>query len=274
MFSPEYQRLLAQGTHEMYANPVLYDHEYKRRRADVRYYLRWVQSLVPPSAGPVLDLGCGTGRFLLPLVRAGYTTVGLDLSAPMLQQCAARLQRLSPRVRNRAHLVQSPFLPFPFARQFPVVLCTFHGLMHLYTHAEVSALLTQVREHLAPGGWFLFDVTLPDLSWLCKDPLGRHSKTRFRHPETGAWCTYSTNHSYDPVRQIAFIRLFYEHASSTDVVHLVQRQFFPVELEGLLADHGFHVARRHGDFDNSPLDPDSPEQIIHAQRRYSADLSR
>jgi ubiquinone/menaquinone biosynthesis C-methylase UbiE len=59
----------------------LYDHvvPYRERR-DVDFFVAAARE----SGGPVLEVGCGTGRVLLPIARAGVDIVGLDLSSSML----------------------------------------------------------------------------------------------------------------------------------------------------------------------------------------------
>lgn len=58
----------------------------------------YFQRLIERSGEPALDLGCGTGRLLLPFLRAGIDIDGCDYSADMLAQCEARAQAegLSP----------------------------------------------------------------------------------------------------------------------------------------------------------------------------------
>src|SRR5690349_15644866 len=84
------------GTREHYEDPALYDHEYRRRRVDVAHYRALVaEELGDRSAGrrrgpDVLELGCGTGRLLLPLARDGFSIVGVDASRPMLARLDER----------------------------------------------------------------------------------------------------------------------------------------------------------------------------------------
>ena len=65
-------------------DPLLYDWEYRRRRDDVRFY----RTLAGERGGPVLNLGCGTGRLMLPLLRDGHVVVGVDRARPMLTRAA------------------------------------------------------------------------------------------------------------------------------------------------------------------------------------------
>src|SRR5262249_55022869 len=143
----------------------------------------------------------------------------------------------------------------------------------------------RVAAHLEPGGCFAFDVQMPDLAWLIRDPAKRWARTRFTDPSTGTSMYYSTNHDYDPVRQIAMIRLYYEPASEARaeassaaaaqrqpaaggvapggrVVQLSQRKFFPAELEALVGHAGFRVAERYGDFSFRPLGGSAESQVL------------
>ncbi len=85
-------------------------------RRDVPFWRR----LALAADGPVLELGCGTGRVTLPLARAGAAMVGVDLSAPMLKRARTACARARLRGR-RARLVRGDIraLPFPDARFAP-----------------------------------------------------------------------------------------------------------------------------------------------------------
>ena len=76
---------------------------------------------------------------------------------------------------------------------------------------------------------------------------------------------YSTNHDYDPVAQIALIRLYYEPVDGkgpTKIVKLSQRKFFPAELEALIAHAGLRLVARYGDFSFQPLDATAESQVL------------
>src|SRR5207248_1120133 len=83
----------------------------------------------------------------------------------------------------------------------PVVICPFNAMMHLYTADDFARFFTVVRDHLAPGGRFLFDVLNPDLRWLARDSDRRWARTRFRDPRTGRIYYYSNNAYYDAATQ-------------------------------------------------------------------------
>jgi len=260
------------GAGEHYADGVLYDYEYRRRREDVRFYRRTAAELLG-EPGLILELACGTGRITVPLLRDGHRVVGMDLSEAMLGRARARFARLGRAARARSLLVRADLRSFAFGRRFPLVIMAFNCLEHLYTAEELTACLSRVRDHLAPGGHFVFDVQNPDLRWLSRDPRRRWARTRFRHPRTGVQTEYSTNHVYDPIRQINVIRFYYQGVGEgrrdheLAVVRLSQRMFFPAELEALVRAHGLEPEARYGDFDGEPLSGDSASQVLICRSR-------
>ena len=251
------------GAHEHYRDAALYDYEYRRRRDDVRWYVELAQRLVP-AGGRILELGAGSGRVTVPLARAGFAVTALDHAPAMLAALDERRARLPAAVAARISPVQGDLRTFALGRRFDLVIAAFNVVEHLYTRVEVDAFLRAVRRHLRPGARLAFDVQLPDPAWLARDASRRWARTRFRHPTSGATLFYSTNHDYDPVSQIAVIRLYYtpEKRGREEVVVLTQRKFFPAELEALVAHGGFRVEARHGDFEGGPLGPGSESQVL------------
>src|SRR5262245_50125021 len=60
-----------------------------------------------PTPGRMLDLGCGTGRLLLPFARRGYQVVGVDLSDEMLRIAGEKAAAAGVEVlRVKANLVE------------------------------------------------------------------------------------------------------------------------------------------------------------------------
>src|ERR1700693_3291004 len=121
---------------------------------DVAFY----GNLARESGGPVLELGCGTGRVLLPIVRDGIACTGLDSSEAMLEE----FRRKDPPGNLR--LLAGGMESFDLAPdRFPLIFSAFRAFQHLLTVEDQLACLAAVRRHLAPGGRFAFDVFAPKL---------------------------------------------------------------------------------------------------------------
>jgi SAM-dependent methyltransferase len=266
------------GARESFEDPALYDHEYRRRRADVTFYRRLVaERLAHAGPGPVLDLACGSGRLIVPLVRDGHTVVGLDRSAAMLGAAHARLRRLGSVHRRRALILRADLRRFAFAPRFAIAVCAFHSVQHLVADADLLAFLRCARRALRPGGWLVFDTLPPDPDWIGRDPTRRWARTVFRHPRTGERLVYTTNHTYDARRKALHIRVYYQPvdargrpAGPERVVRLCHRQLTPGELERLLARAGFSLVGVLGSFDGRALeafaDESRAEQHVYIAR--------
>ena len=114
--------------------------------------------------GPVLELGCGTGRVALPVARHGATVIGIDRSASMLSRARLRVKRsrLSSRVKlSRGDIRQ---LPFP-DRTFPLVMAPYGILQSLLDEKLLSATLRQVQRVLTRDGTFGLELVADLPAW-------------------------------------------------------------------------------------------------------------
>jgi SAM-dependent methyltransferase len=127
-------------------------------RRDVEFWER----LAVAQEGPVLELGCGTGRIALPVVRAGAAFVGIDRSAPMLRRARRRLARAG--IADRAMLVRGDIrvLPFRARHRFALVMAPYGILQSLTRERDLRATLSSVAGVLRRGGLFAIDL-VPDL---------------------------------------------------------------------------------------------------------------
>ena len=236
-------------------------------RGDVEFY----RARAARSRGTVLELGCGTGRILLPIARDGHAVVGLDASPAMLARCEERVRGEPADVRARIALHAGDAREFDLGRRFDLVTAPFRVLQHLVASDDQLRLLASVARHLAPGGRFVFDLFNPNLRIL----LAHDGSEREDTPETPLpdGRTFRRSARVPRVRwldQVNEVELFYDVSPSPGArpVRHVQafemRWYLPQELTHLLARGGFVVEAMHGDFDESPLVDGSPEIIVTA----------
>jgi len=238
-------------------DPLLYDWEYRRRRDDVRFY----QTLAGERGGPVLDLGCGTGRLMLPLLRDGHVVVGVDRAGPMLTRAAARVARLRADLRRRALLVRGDLRALPFTkRRFLFAVAAFHTIQHCESDAELLQFFRGAGGALVPGGWLAFDTFAPTRRFL--ERRGPSAPTRFRDPKSGRATVYSESHVLDG--DVLAMTFRYQPVATggkrarprARTVSLRHRLLQPREIEALLARAGLKLIASWGSFDGRPLDPD------------------
>ena len=261
---PSDQSLLDAGRREHFADAGYYAHAYRTRTEDVAYY----EGLVAELAGPVLEYGVGDGRIALPLAKAGHKVTGIDLSAPMLDAFRNRLASEPKDVQKRVTLVEGDMTQVALKKRFPLIICPFNAFLHLYDRAEVEAFLSRVREHLAPGGRFVFDVSVPVPEDLARDPGRAYRVPPFRHPTAGCVVKYEEYFAYDHVTQVLHVDLVFtkrDDEAQRWTTHLAQRMYFPQELAALLHYNGFQVLALEGDFAGGPLTGASDMMIWHLE---------
>lgn len=240
------------------------------KRADLAFYLAEAARASRDSA-PVLELGCGTGRVLLPLARAGHAVTGIDSSAAMLAQCSSKLATEPAEVRERVALHEADARQFSVTGMFPLAIAPFRVLHHLTTATDQLACLDRVRNHLAPGGRFAFDVFNPHYNLLVQDRTAEVEDVRERALPDGRYFRRTVR--VTRVRwaeQVSETEIIYYVRTGTAVERVVQafpmRWYGPAELEHLLVRAGFQVEAMYGDFDRSTLRDESPEIVVIATR--------
>jgi SAM-dependent methyltransferase len=252
---------LPEGSSSHYLDPAAYEHLYRRRRDDVRYYVELAQRV----GGPVLELACGAGRISLPIARAGIDLVGLDASTRMLAYAEERKSQLPKRVQERLRFTLGDIRTFRLGKRFPLIVCAFNSMQHLYGRFDMERFLARVRAHLAPGGLFAFDVLMPEPEFHVMKPGKRWARSPFTHPVSKVRYEYTEAYAHDPIAQVLHIDIRLAHPTDPErnVEMLVShRQFYPQELEALLHWGGLSVVERYGDFDKSVLGPESISQVM------------
>jgi len=235
-----------------------YDGDYAALRTpsgDVAFYV----AEAVRAGGPVLELGCGTGRILVPSVQAGARMTGLDASETMLRQLRAKLPA--------ADVHQGDMRSFDLKRRFALVTIPFRALGHVLEVAEQLAVFRNVLRHLEPEGRMVFDFFQPDPSYLVGPQAERLDVERREGDVTFRRFSTTVPHVW---KQVTDVTMRWEvegpdgaieHHSAT----FPMRWYHRFELEHLLARAGFAVDALYGAFDRSPLGPDSKDLIFVAR---------
>lgn len=117
---------------------------------------RWLPTISGPEAPVVADLGCGSGRALVPLVERGYEGLAVDLSASMLQVVGQKRDAARGTIRRVcANLVQLDGLRDGCVDH---AICLFSTLGMVKGRAARDKVLTHVARIVRPGGSFVLHV--------------------------------------------------------------------------------------------------------------------
>ena len=110
-----------------------------------------------PGAATILEIGCGTGAHAAELARSGYSVTGVDMSEGMLESADARRRDLPGSLQSRLSFEHGDARSVRLGKKFDAVISLFHVMSYQTSNADLAAAFQTAREHLAPGGVFVFD---------------------------------------------------------------------------------------------------------------------
>lgn len=233
-----------------YLHPDLYDLENPDFEPDGLMFL----DIARQVGGPLLDLGCGTGRMTIPLAQHGLDVTGLELFPAMLERAKVKAGDLP------IQWVEADVRDFHLRRKFGLILEGGGVFMHMLTRTDQEAYLARVVEHLAPNGRFVVSIFFPHPNRLGTE---LEEKDWFTYQdEQGRPVRVSGYETYDELAQIK-VETAVRHVSGADgeetvyVAPLSLRYTFPQEMEALLHHAGLAVLERYGGPERTPLTNES-----------------
>jgi len=251
-----------------------YDWENPRTlgRRDVPFW----RTLAKQAGGPVLELGCGTGRITLPLGRAGVPLVGIDRSGAMLVRARQRVRRA--RLNDRVRLVRGDirYLPFAAPGPFALVIAPYGVLQSLLRERDLAWTLRAVHAALEPGGTFGLELVADLPSW--KEYRKRVSLTGWRRAVGGAHVTLVESVRQDPSRHLTiFDQEFTERRGPRRRTHrfsLTFRTLTVPQMRRRLEKAGFEITALLGDYRGGPWDPRADVWMILAKKPIRSDRTQ
>ncbi len=229
--------------------------------------------------GPVLEVGCGTGRIAIPLTMMGLDVVGLDNSHEMLAICQLKQSQMGA-MPGTLTLVEADMRRFAFNKQFPLILMAYRTFMHCLTAEDQADCLACIYDHLTPGGELFLNVWAATPAALLMYPTTpREDDMQMLNPAMAPDGDTMLEHMYAAWRD-DFKQLIHERHELREVdtegaeIHretltMTRTWFSPREMEHLLYRAGFEIVAALGNFDGMPLGPDHKEMVWHVRKKSS-----
>jgi ubiquinone/menaquinone biosynthesis C-methylase UbiE len=225
---------------------------------DIKFYKSWAYRM----KGPVLEIGCGTGRIMLEIAHEGIEIVGLDLSAAMLDIAKLKCQAFPESTQKHVSFIQADMTEFDLGRKFSLIIIPFRAWQILTTPESQRQSLLTFRRHLTDDGRLIInnfdprlDYCLPgmrDMSFLNK---------KVKHPVTGNDVTIKiTQHFNDTLNQILNEKWEFEEIDSNGNIirheeeSLSIRWTYRWEMRYLFELTGFELETEFSDYNGSPPD--------------------
>jgi len=266
----------------------MYDHIarfYDITHAGLTDDLPFVLQLAAAANGEILELGCGSGRLLLPLAQAGHRITGIDNSHAMLSRARARLAQEPETVQQRVTLIQADMASFVVENacaesrspehsrrgsrsgRFSLTIIPYNTFLHL-NHNQAVATLKQIRRHLAQGGTLFIDLINPFAIADTPDNPAFIFEGKFTDPATDETILQFAANRLDETAQTLHITWAYDVAkpdgrsTQRTIVESAYHYRFPHQLDLLLQQTGFKLTAIYGDYDHTPFTESSDRLLL------------
>ena len=246
--------------------PALYHAHHSLHMEDLEFWLR----LAEQQGGPVLELGCGTGRVLMALAQHGYQVYGLDRDAAML----AFLRSHTPsEQRAFIHIWQADLANFRLEKSFRLILLPCNTLSTLNLR-ERKAAFNCVYQHLAPGG--VFAASLPNPRLLSQLPRSSNAELEETFSSPHGEGEVRVSSMWKRTRPEFILTWIYEWQAGAGQSERIERTVRhrldpPYAYMQAISGAGLIVTDTFGDFDRSPYSPDSANWIVVTQKPHKPD---
>lgn len=201
--------------------------------------LAFYHQLAGEAEGPILEPMCGSGRFLVPLLRAGFDVDGFDLSWEMLDRCREKCEKEG----FRSELIHGSFANAQFERTYRLIFIPSGSFNLLIKEAEVKEALKKVVGWLSPGGRFVFE--LETVKVISPDrPVKREWQGRWVTRPDGSKLVLSWLEAYDETTRVFTSIDRYEvwveeKIIRTEVEQFDEKLYEASELDAWIKEAGF-----------------------------------
>lgn len=242
-----------------------YDAENTDKTDDIPLYLE----LAEQHGGPIIDIGCGTGRVMIPLANAGHTVHGIDSEAAMLDRARERIAG-NPTLDANMILHHGDALTYDMTERFALTLVPYNGLMHFHDQDSQLALLKRLRAWTADDGLLVLDLPNAGEVFATQETDALMMERTFLEPETGHMVMQQSVSYLDRVEQLLRVTWIYDEITADGTVKrtfapLVLYYYFFSEIKLLLNAAGFRVEAVYGDTEYGPYEDGCERMVVFAR---------
>jgi SAM-dependent methyltransferase len=225
--------------------------------------LGYIRAAIARFGEPALDLGCGTGRILMPLLADGLDVDGSDISPDMVAFAQAQASELGFAPRLSAQ----PIHELELTREYRTIfMCGVFGIGG--RRDRDGEALRRIQRYLEPGGALVIDHRLPyadsetsEAGWARWLP-GHRTGIPFDWPPEGDRRRtadgdeielINRTFEFDPLEQRRTLeikaRLWHDGQVAAEEAHsLTENLYFAQEILLMLGDAGFRDLRVEGGY--------------------------
>ncbi len=209
----------------------------------------------------ILDIACGTGITLLPLLKHGYSVTGIDISAAMLAVLQKKLAQLPSHSQQPARVLCASMTNFHLEESASLAIIPRSGFLHLLTVEEQEQAIRNIYQHLTPNGILCFNTFDPNYALIGAHLKGSETTFELRTEyinSRGFKERLWNAQQYDPLQQVIEAQWVFEELNEKGEVierrerPLRMRWSFESEIRHLLRLCGFYVLHTYSSYKKDP----------------------
>lgn len=210
----------------------------------------------------VLEIGSGTGRLLIPILKAKAEITGIEPHFEMINICKEKMRKEN----LTANIIHSTSQEFSLAEKFSLVFIGCNTFQHFLTTAEQQATLVNIKRHLSANGKLIIDLSLPNLEYMIQ-VNGKTQVVEYKNPKNNNVIKEYFTATYDFVNQVEtdeiILREFAENICiRKSVANVKMTYFYPRELFLLLTSCGYEIYNVWGDYNKNVFNTKADSIII------------
>jgi len=250
---------------------------YDAENAEFNEDLELYSELAGETGGPVLDVGCGTGRVMLHLAQEGYRVVGVDNADAMLARGRRKLD-VMPDLTSRVTFMHGDALTLDLPDRFKLIIVPYNSFMHFGEQRDQLAALRMAARLLDDDGLLVLDLPNAGDAYATQDDGTIVLERMFTEPESGHLVMQQSYSMIDRAAQHLYITWIYDEIAEEGAVHrtlapLKLRYVFPGEMDLQLAANGLRRVAFYGDYTREPFEDGSPRMVVLAGKARGAQAS-
>lgn len=240
-----------------------YDLQIQGYREDLKFYLSEIK-----KAKSTLEIGYGTGRIMIPALKAGANIEGIDGSASMLKT----LQRKAKTLSLKPKIYLADMRKFNLSKKYDLIIVPFRAFLYMLTIKDQKTALLNFRRHLSTSGRLILNFFNPNYNRMANFNGKKEFHSYVKDPVTKNKIKISAVNQYLPAEQIVRIKFIHEQSDkhglpvSKKEYLTTLRYIFRFEFEHLLELTGFQPIKLYGDFKRSKFTDKSRELVWICQK--------
>lgn len=219
--------------------------------------------------GPVLDIGCGTGRLAIPVAQRRRHTIGIDICPDMIH--IANKKRQESKAKQWLQFFEYDMRSFRLHQQFSLIIVAYRTFMHLHTKRDQLNVLRRIRDHLLPTGKAIISfinptqLLLPELSAFGGPMV--HLVDSFQIPGQKSHIVIISKTEYlqrSNRLRITFIfnRVYLSSGKKHKEYHSFEyRIIYPDEMKNRIHESGLNIKALYGNFQRASYHENCSELV-------------